>query len=125
MNNFKELFENVRGLFEAIPEANKNGDCYVVSLKYMRPGLKLVHGLVDGQGALSGITYNHAWIEDGDKIIDLTLPKKLQKALPKKLYYSIGNIKTTFEYSFDEMNDKMIKEGTYGPWEKVLKKNKY
>ncbi len=117
-------------LFEAIPKANKNGDCYEVAYKYFNSKasnkkLRLVHGLVRGQGALEGIIYNHAWVEDGNKIIDMTLDKKVQKSLPKVLYYAIGQIKVTYEYTYSEHIEKVNEYGTYGPWEKKLLSNKY
>jgi len=121
--SFKSFLES-----QDIPEINKNGDCYVVSYRYIssHPSkkIKLVHGLVTGQGALQGLVYNHAWIEEGNKVLDLTLPKKHQK-MDKKVYYALGHIKTTFEYNFQEVMEKSSDIGTYGPWEKVLLKNKY
>ena len=121
MKTFREIAEG------KIPAKNKNGDCYVVSYNYMmnNQGAKLVHGLVDGQGALQGMTYNHSWVEEGNMIVDMTLPKEVQKTLPKEVYYALGNIKTTFEYSFEELLGKAQEYETYGPWEKVLLKNKY
>ncbi len=116
-------------LQEGIPKKNKDGDCYQKALRYMESHhsstLRLVHGLVDGQGALKGITYNHAWVEDGDNIIDMTLPKELQKALNKTIYYALGNIKTVCRYTHEEMREKVLEEGTYGPWEDKLKRNRY
>lgn len=112
---------------ESIPEANKNGDCYIQAYNYIsnNPKVVLVHGLVHGQGALEGIIYNHAWCEDGNKIIDMTLPVKLQKSLSKDLYYAIGQIETVHKYTYEEMIEKVVEEGTYGPWDPKLKKNKY
>jgi len=126
MKTLKERL--ISNLFEKyIPDENKGGDCYVKALHYMQsdPSATLVHGLVDGQGPLEGITYNHAWCEKGGKIIDMTLPKSIQKSIPVELYYKIGNIKTTYKYTYEEMLEKMEEFETYGPWEKVLLKNKY
>lgn len=127
----KQFLDTHNHLFESgdIPEKNKNGKCYQVSMEYMMKNskdknLRLCHGLVTGQGALDGIIYNHAWCEKGDEIIDLTLPKKVQK-LPKALYYAIGHIKTVFCYDYKEMAEKVQEFETYGPWEPVLLKNKY
>ena len=112
-----------------IPKENQNGDCYILAYKYMtshpNKNLKLVHGLVTGQGALENIVYNHAWVEDGNKIIDLTLPKPLQKSLSVNQYYKIGKIKTVYKYSYNEVIDKSLEFQTYGPWEKKLLRNKY
>ncbi len=114
-----------------ISKENQNGDCYILAYKYFmdnvtkNPNLRLVHGLVSGQGALEGIIYNHAWVEDGNRIIDMTLPKKLQKSISKLQYYKIGKIKTTYKYSYDKVIEKSLNFGTYGPWETTLLRNKY
>lgn len=124
---FKEYFKT--SIFESIPKENTGGDCYVKALQYMqanyKKSLRLVHGLVRGQGALEGVVYNHAWVEDKNQIIDMTLPAKLQKSLDKDLYYAVGHIKTTYSYTHKEMTKKMLDVGTYGPWEKKLLSNKY
>ena len=105
-----------------IPEENKHGDCFVVALhKFLSnpQRYKLVHGVVTGQGAIEGIQYTHAWVEDGDTVIDMTLPKDLQK-LPKMLYYALGHIKLTREYDANEVYKMMEKYGTYGYWDSVF-----
>ena len=127
-NNFKdgEILKTV--LNESL---KADGVCYEASYQYFnrnyKDGMKLVHGLVDGQGPLEGIRYNHAWIEFNGVVIDMTLPPKVQKSLPVVLYRSIGNIskKETFEYSQMEVFEKVQEYKTYGPWEKILLKNKY
>jgi len=112
-----------------IPKQNQGGDCYIVSYQYFmanfKDNLRLVHGLVTGQGSLEGIVYNHAWVEDGDKIIDMTLPKTLQKSITKSQYYKMGKIKTVYKYTEKEVIDKSMEYQTYGPWETKLLRNKY
>jgi len=114
-------------LFEAIPQENQGGDCYEQALHYFQrdTGSTLVHGLVNGQGALEGILYNHAWCEKGSKIIDMTLPKDVQKSLDINLYYAIGGIQTTYKYNRKEAMEKLNEYETYGPWEDKLISNKY
>lgn len=114
-------------LNESISAENKGGDCYVFSYNYImsNPNAILVHGLVTGQGALDGIVYNHAWCEEGNKIVDMTLNPKVQKTLPTQVYYAIGNIQTTYRYTIDDVMSKIDEYGTYGPWETKLLKNKY
>jgi len=110
---------------------NDSGTCYVDAVHYMQgnlsPKLKLVHGLVDGQGPLVGITYNHAWVEDGNTVIDASLKEQGRSTykFPKDLYYGVGNIKTTFRYNHKEMAKMLLETEIFGPWEKVLIKNKY
>ena len=108
-----------------------DGTCYVDAYQYMDDNrkLKLVHGLVTGQGEIEGIRYNHAWVEDGNTVIDASLKAQGRSIykIPKDLYYAIGNIKekTTFRYTYKEMVKKMFDTENYGPWESVLIKNKY
>lgn len=127
--SYSNLFE-AKLQHEDIPEDNQNGTCFQDAMQYMmRHGKRgddkilLVHGLVVGQGSIKGIVYNHAWIEDGDTVIDETVPIKM----PAAFYYRIGKInkKTVFKYTYDEMAKKVSKFKTYGPWEPVLIKNKY
>ena len=118
------IFENL----DAIPDANKNGDCYQLSYDYFNrtsSSAKLVHGLVTGQGALEGIRYNHSWVEEGNKVIDMTLPKQFQKSLSISMYYQIGKIKTVYKYNRKDVIDKSLEYGTYGPWNSVLLRHKY
>ena len=105
-----------------IPEENKHGDCFVVSLHKFLENIrryKLVHGIVTGQGPLEGIQYCHAWVEDGNTVIDMTLPSKYQK-MPKSEYYAIGNIQITKKYDGPQAYRMIEKYGTYGPWDKVF-----
>lgn len=122
------LFEGLK--HADIPEDNQNGTCFEDAMHYLmdkdgrgKNGLLLCHGLVTGQGAIRGVVYNHAWVEDGGTVIDETVPIKMDK----RIYYAIGNIKekTVFRYTFAEMQKKVAKFKTYGPWEPVLIKNKY
>jgi len=104
------------------------GDCYYKAYKYQEahPDVTLVHGLVKGQGKLQDIIYNHSWCKDGDTIIHMTLKPKLQKkTINKNLYYLIGDIKTTFRYSYQDRIEKSLEIGTYGPWESELLKSQY
>lgn len=123
-------------LFEAkldhpeLPADNQNGTCYQDALHYMMSkgkrgdkSMLLCHGLVTGQGPISGIVYGHAWVEKGGTVVDETVPITIDK----RIYYAIGNIKekNVYRYTFDEMAKKVTEFGTYGPWEKTLLNNKY
>ena len=124
--SFKELF--LEGPTGPVPKANQGGDCYVKAWDYFqnnfKDDLRLVHGLVTGQGPLEGIVYNHAWVEKGNKVIDPSQPRGRQE-FPKDLYYKIGKIKTVYKYNREEVAKKAVEYRTYGPWEKKLLKNKY
>ena len=94
------------------------GTCYPDAYHYMRDHadkkLTLVHGLVSGQGHLEGIRYGHAWVLDGNKVID----PSIGRTFPKSMYYKVGEItkKESTEYTFMEMVQEVSKSGTYGPW---------
>jgi len=133
--NFSNKETRIKNFLETsykdIPAENKNGTCFKDSFNYLEvfSSFKLVHGLVTGQGPIEGIIYNHAWIEDGNFVIDPSLKKAGRKVykFDKELYYAIGNIqgKNTFSYSYEEASKKLSELKNYGPWEKVLMKNKY
>jgi hypothetical protein len=112
---------------ENIPSSCKSGDCYCAAGRYlMDNGLKnknllLVHGEVTGQGKIHGVQYGHAWIEDGENIIDVSQRKFLQ--IPKIIYYSIGQIDESkvFKYSYKDLLKKTLQTGHWGPWELITK----
>lgn len=105
------------------------GQCYVLAYQFMDKHygdkqLRLVHGLVSGQGPLTGKVINHAWVERGPLVYDMTTQ---QQVFPKDQYYKIGKIKKSnvFKYTHDEVMKNALEFETYGPWEKKLLKNKY
>lgn len=80
----------------------------------------LVHAEVSGQGALSGVRFGHAWIEDDLFVYDYSNNKEV--VLPKELYYRIGEVDVTNpskyrRYDFDEAATKMLETGNYGCWD--------
>ncbi len=128
----KAIYSEIYESLDDIPEENKNGDCYIQAYHYFmsnchsNKNLRLVHGLVEGKGRLSGIRFNHAWCEDIKlkKVIDKTFPKALQE-LPTIVYYSLGNVTNPHKYDLNDVTKFSIEEGTYGPWDKKLKQNEY
>lgn len=107
-----------------IPDENKHGDCFVVSLeKFMEDPKRyiLVHGVVTGQGALEGLQYCHAWVEDKfGNVYDETLPFPFSNGLSKEFYYNLGKIEITKRYDGNKVLQMLDKYGTYGPWDKVF-----
>ena len=121
---------------QGVPEAR--GDCYEAAGRYMMKectfgnndcGLVLVHGEVGGQGSLEGIRYGHAWVEDGDTVIDKSNGRDIR--MPKAFYYAIGRIsRETFDggynpaggqnvhrYPWSEAKQKILEYETWGPWD--------
>lgn len=96
------------------------GDCYQAAgrliIEYMSKG-RLVHGMVNGQGKLTGLKFGHAWIEAGSKVYDHSNGKK--KSMPKKVYYALGRINPNECKYYDgkKATKWMVKTGHWGPWE--------
>ena len=126
----REVLIEITPVFEKF---KTDGTCFVDAYEFLskniNPKYKLVHGLVIGQGPIEGVVYNHAWIEEGDTVIDTSLKAQGRSTykFPKEIYYAIGQInsKTIFRYSHKEMVKNILETENYGPWEKVLIKNKY
>ena len=100
------------------------GDCYEAAGRYMlntgqdNNNLTLVHGEVEGQGSLDGVQFGHAWIEDGDNVIDVSNGKQIK--VPKIVYYQLGNISkinNLHKYNWSEAMKKMMKVKHWGPWD--------
>jgi hypothetical protein len=81
----------------------------------------LVHAQVTGQGAIEGVKYGHAWIEDDAFVYDYSNKRKLK--VPKALYYEIGQIieqqPIHFKYTFEQARRKMNEIGHYGSWDLI------
>lgn len=134
MSRMSSIIEELNDISEKkfyiskVPDANKHGNCYEIALKKMMEfytngvkNIKLVHGVVTGQGNIEGIEYGHAWIELNGTVFDFSNNREI--VMSKKKYYELGNIKITKEYSYDDMLKQITKHETYGPWDKVF--NKY
>lgn len=103
------------------------GDCYEANGRYfvnhaVFPGqdknLRLVHGEVSGQGPLEGVNYGHAWVEDGNTVIDVSNGRSLR--MPKNAYYALGNIKDNGNlhvYKPEDVRRKMLQHEHWGPWD--------
>ena len=99
------------------------GDCFDSAFEYMmehgptNKTLKLVHGVVSGQGKLSGKRYTHAWCEDENYVIDTSNGNNFE--LIKMLYYGIGNVNPNQGkyYDYNETIQMSLKYGNKGPWE--------
>lgn len=105
-----------------IPEENQNGDCFIQALhKFMEDPTRytLVHGVITGQGAIEGIEYCHAWVEDGNRVIDNTLPDEF-KVMPKDEYYDLARVILTRKYKANDVLKMLDKYGTYGYWDNVF-----
>ena len=122
---------------------NKNGDCYEAAGRYMMQecslgnddcSLVLVHGEVGGQGPLEGVRYGHAWVEDGDTVIDNSNGRDIR--MPKMLYYMLGKLgqpdmekwgkspdaidtsnANLHRYEWESARKKILDYAHWGPWD--------
>lgn len=109
--------------------AAATGDCYEANGRFFMnqttpflggssKNMRLVHGEVTGQGPLEGVNYGHAWVEDGNTVIDVSNGKELR--VPKALYYAIGGIERNdnlHTYSPEEFRRKVSRHEHWGPWD--------
>ena len=100
----------------------KMGDCYPAGGKLIMnffgdKNHKLVHGMVNGQGALEGMRYGHCWVESKDTVLDHSNGRKLE--VPTRVYYAMGRINPDEckYYTAEEAVKFMVDDGTWGPWE--------
>jgi hypothetical protein len=125
---------------EGNPRLSGEGDCYTAALNAMEPDdrYRLVHGVVSGQGELTGVRFDHAWVERHDPIpaeaaerlpaeaaamlnevawtvIDKSNGNDIE--MPRPLYYAIGQVNTPQRYTYEEMARKMVETGNAGPWD--------
>ena len=80
----------------------------------------LVHALVHGQGSVKGLRFPHAWVEDGDMVIDQSNGRDIR--MDKRVYYAIGGIKPKEKgayatYNYIQMTRKLRDTQHYGPWD--------
>ena len=112
-----------------LPKENINGDCYDKAYRYFNDNpakdSKIVRGMVDGQGPLKGIRYDHAWIEQGDWVIDPSNKRKNPIRLPRIVYYAIGNIKEEqlLRFGEKEVLENVKRTGRTSDWKLTNKSN--
>ena len=83
-----------------------------------KSSLSLVHGEVAGQGPLEGVTFGHAWVLDGDTVIDPSNGRDIR--MPKTIYYALGaidRIDNLHVYTPEQARERMLRYGHFGPWD--------
>ena len=104
------------------PKRKATGDCFEAAGKYILDnpgsGLKLVHAEVMGQGPLEGVTFGHAFVLDGNNVIDVSNGRNIQ--MPAMIYYSLGQIDSlnnVFTYTEAQAREKILEFMHWGPWD--------
>jgi len=98
----------------------KIGSCYETAYSYIldkatagNEDLILVHADVIGTGGkVMGMCYGHAFVLDGDNVIDT----ETNITIPYEEYKQLGKITNEKRYTFMEMLQEAVKSGHYGPW---------
>lgn len=97
-----------------------DGDCAEVATKIVvdsrDKAYVLCHGYPTGQGPIAGVKHFHAWVEDGDIVIDRSNGKDI--TFPRDLYYAIGHINPdeVVRWTRDAAIDLILGTMHYGPW---------
>lgn len=105
----------------------KAGTCYQTTFNYLtknymsngfKTNLILVHADVTGTGGnVEGQVYGHAFILDGDTVIDTERLKHNDNyKFPYDFYKRIGNVTNEKKYSYEEAAKEALTSGNYGPW---------
>lgn len=100
------------------------GECYECGVAAMiacrtacvGDDLKLVQGEPVNRGIAAGERYGHCWLEQGDKVYDLTIQRH---PIPKELYYLMGRIEedNVRRYDYESVSKWCRDTEHYGPWE--------
>lgn len=117
-----------------LKKASRLGDCYEAAGRYMldnchRKNLILVHAEVTGQGRIDGVKYGHAFILDGNTVIDVSNGNNIR--MEKMVYFLLGKIgqydlKTKdvdtskanmHTYTCDQFREKISRHEHWGPWD--------
>jgi hypothetical protein len=143
--NKSNWYREAQGRYDEVPEKHKGGDCFTQAGRYVldegirgNKGFVLVHAIIRPlMGPLAGVDYGHAWVEDGDTIIDTA---RNNEKMEKQSYYMLAglinfptqedfenrNYKPTVKedrihrYTFEEVRQMAVERGDYGPWESSL-----
>lgn len=100
-----------------------NGDCYKVGCEAMldidmklTEDWKLCHGIV-WHPAIGW--HGHCWIEIANGKIVVDGSNGHNATVRSEVYYRAGKVKGVKRYTREEARQMVLKEGTYGPWNKA------
>lgn len=83
--------------------------------------LRLVHGLITGQGPIEGILHGHAWLEFNGRVVFDPSYNWFGSVAD---FYEIARPKQIIKYTLIEAVQAMLEQGHKGPWEpKLLEQN--
>tara|TARA_R110000803_G_scaffold42438_3_gene90991 strand:- start:620 stop:1024 length:405 start_codon:yes stop_codon:yes gene_type:complete len=105
----------------------KLGNCYQTAYSYVfdeyiknsKTRVLLVHADVTGTGGeVVGMCYGHAFVLDGNMVIDTEATIRLGKEIkmPYERYVDLGNVTNEQIYTVSEAMQYAMISGHYGPW---------
>lgn len=94
------------------------GLCYELSGRYVsgHPDAVLVHGRLTNPFAAGHPELDHAWVEEGNEILDPVMDKRW----PKEAYEGLFKVKVYKKYTFREVIQIINKHEHWGPWDEVV-----
>ena len=103
-----------------------SGDCMEVAARYVlenhaqNPNLILVHALVYGRGPIEGRRFTHAWVLDGNTVIDKS--NGLNVRMDRTAYERMGGVNTDEEGAYMEYDHRSLVTNLklskhWGPWD--------
>lgn len=96
----------------------RGGDCYQAAGRYILDNptadVHLVHADVTGRGPMEGVRMGHAWVEDGDDVIDNANGGAVR--LPRDVYHALGDVRNAVRYTPSEAMAMMAEHEHFGPW---------
>lgn len=109
-------------------EVVQQGNCFEANFKWLMNNRQhhksavLCHGKVVGAvgSPVEGKVFSHAWIEDGNLLIDTSNGKSIK--IMKDPVYSKGRIlaDTVIRYTYFEAANACLNDEHYGPWDSKL-----
>jgi hypothetical protein len=84
------------------------------------PEYLLVHGIITDNKFGTNKSLDHAWVEKDGEVYDPVTDIRM----PKEVYYNLYSAEAVAIYTFEEMIEIALKEGTYGVWDQKLKEFK-
>ena len=110
---------------EPSTDTSWQGSCYYNAIEFLVKydgDYKVCHGIVRGQGAISGNYICHGWVEDDLYCYDHDGKTNNVTKIAKALYYAMGNIDESkvVRYSRQEVFEHVSMTDHAGPWKPEL-----
>ncbi len=105
--------------------AEAGGNCYEAALNLIMSlgePWQVVHGMVSGQGHLTGTRFGHAWVENSVTGMIQDHSNGNQLNVSKDYYYSLGKISENnlIRYSRQDALKAAVNTGVFGPWDSKI-----